>query len=146
MRTIMAAAILASGPTLADEYRSIEAQGTVAEATDRLVAAIEGAGAKVVARLDHRANAESVGMELPAATKVIFGNPNLGTSVMQQDIRAAFHLPQMILVHEDAEGRVHVMWQEPKETFGDLEVDASSEAVAKMTGALERLAAAAAGG
>ena len=146
MKRLIAAALLAAGPAAADDYMTMEAQGTVAEAADRLVAAIEEAGAMVVARVDHQANAASADMELPPATKVIFGNPKLGTPVMQQDIRAAFHLPQMMLIYEDAEGRVHVMWQEPGETFDDLGVDAESEAVTRMRGALETLAGAAAGG
>ena len=97
MQRLIAAAVLAAAPAApaaADEYMTLEAQGTVAEAADRLVAAIEDAGARVVARIDHQANAASVDLELPPATKVIFGNPGLGTPVMQQDIRAAFHLPQ----------------------------------------------------
>ena len=145
MMRMITAAILAAAPAVADDYETLEATGTVAEAADRLVAAIEEAGAMVVARIDHQANAASVGMDLPAATKIIFGNPNLGTPVMQQDLRAAYHLPQMMLIYEDESGQVHVMWQDPEETFDDLDVDDDSEAIEAMEGALERLAAAAAG-
>ena len=146
MKRILAAAILAASPAMADDYETMEVTGTVAEAADRLVAAIEEAGAMVVARIDHQSNAASVGMELPAATKIIFGNPNLGTPVMQQDIRAAYHLPQMMLIYEDEDGQAHVMWQEPEKTFDDLDVDDDSDAVESMEDALERLAGAAAGG
>ena len=46
-------------------------------------------GATVFARVDHAAGrAASAGMDLPEAQLLIFGNPKLGTPVMQEDIRA----------------------------------------------------------
>lgn len=144
MKRILAAALLAATPAIA-EYETMEVQGSVSEAADRLVAAIEGAGAMVVARIDHQANAASADLELRPAVKVIFGNPKLGTPVMQQDIRAGYHLPQMMLIYEDEDGQVHVLWQEPEDTFAELDVDDDSDAVEAMEGALERLAAAAVG-
>ena len=50
----------------------------VATTMDRLVAAVEGAGATIFARMDHAAAAASVGQELAPNQVLIFGNPRLG--------------------------------------------------------------------
>jgi len=40
---------------------------------------------KIVAEVDHSANAASVGLELPPTKIIFFGNPNLGTPLMQRN-------------------------------------------------------------
>ena len=105
---------------------------------DALVAAVEGAGASVIARVDHAGAAEGAGMDLPDAQLLIFGNPKVGTPVMQQDLRAGLILPLRVLVSEGSDGTV-LTWQSPEEMFAGLDVDLGSEAVATMAGALDRL-------
>lgn len=148
MRHVIAAAAtaiaLAAPPAAAQEIVEVETDRSVAEAADALVAAVEGAGARVVARVDHQANAAGAGMELRPITKVIFGNPAIGTPIMQADPRAGLLLPQMVLIWEDAEGRVRLGYLEPGAAFADLDVP--DEALEPVRGALERLTAAAAGG
>ena len=48
---------------------------SVAETADKLVAAVENAGAKVFARVDHAAGARSIDSDLADMTLVMFGNP-----------------------------------------------------------------------
>ena len=139
----LAAALLVGAPAAAQQMIDVETSRTVPEATDALVAAIEGAGAQVMARIDHQANAEGAGMELGPLSKVIFGNPAIGTPIMQADPRAGLLLPQMVLIWEDAEGQVRLSYLDPDAAFGDLDVPA--EALAPVKGALGKLTAAAAG-
>ena len=56
----------AAGTALADPVE-VAATGSVAEVTDRLEAAVTGAGATVFARVDHGAGAASVEMDLIAS-------------------------------------------------------------------------------
>ena len=51
---------------------------------EKLTSAIERAGASVAAVVDHAAGAKKTGMDLPPTTLVIFGNPKLGTPLMQE--------------------------------------------------------------
>ncbi len=122
----------------------VETARSVPEAADALVAAIEGAGARVVARIDHQANAAGAGLELGPMTKVIFGNPEIGTPIMQADPRAGILLPQMVLIWEDADGQVRLSFLDPDAAFDGLDVPA--EALMPVSGALATLTAAAAGG
>ncbi|MGB3553883.1 MAG: DUF302 domain-containing protein [Jannaschia sp.] len=140
IRSILAATLLAA-PVAAADFESISSSRPVAETMDALVAAVEGAGATVFARIDHAEGARAVEMELAEAQLLVFGNPRLGTPAMQDDIRAGLMLPLRVLVYADEEGETQVFWQEPEEMFDDLRIDDDSEYVEKMEGALEALTA-----
>ena len=133
-------------PALAADVTRVAATGSVTEVMDRLEAAVTGAGATVFARVDHGAGAASVDMKLGASELLIFGNPALGTPVMQADPLAGLYLPLKVLAYEDADGAVWLAYEAPAETFDDLAVPKDAEALAKMAGALGKLTAAAAGG
>lgn len=134
--TAMTLALPAFAGTLASPH-------SVSQTMDNLVAAVEGAGAKVMARVDHTAGATSVDMELPEAQLLVFGNPKVGTPIMQQDLRAGLILPLRVLVHEGPEGTV-IRWQSPEEMFAGLDVDLESQPVKMVAGALAKLTAKAA--
>jgi uncharacterized protein (DUF302 family) len=141
---LAAAVTVAAAPALA-EYIDLPAAGSVAEAADRLVAALEGAGATVFARVPHSKGAKSVDMELKDAELVIFGSPALGTPALQQDIRAGLVLPLRVLVHDDG-GQTVITCESVDTMFEGLDIAADAEFRAKMSGALEKLTGAAAGG
>lgn len=146
MKHLIAACALfvAATPVFAD-YVNVNAEGSVAETADRLVAAVEGAGATVFARVPHSKGAASVDMELQDAELVIFGNPALGTPALQQDIRAGLVLPLRVLVHDDG-GRTVITYESVDGMFEGLDITADAAFRAKMAGALEKLTGAAAGG
>ena len=141
LRAVVLALSVAS-PALAD-FETRRAPGTVAETMDALEAAVEAAGATVFARVDHAAGARAEGMELPEAQLLIFGNPALGTPVMQDDIRAGLMLPLRVLVH-DMGGRTQIVWEAPQEMFDDLPLDEDAPHVVAIEKALDRLTGAAA--
>ncbi len=140
IRRFAAALALAAVPAIAAaEQVSMESPHSVSETIDRLEAAVEGAGATIFARVDHAEGASSVDMELDPATLLIFGNPQLGTQVMQDDIRAGLVLPLRMLAYE-WEGQTYLGWQSPEVLFDDLRVDGDAEYVQKIDGALRTLA------
>lgn len=67
---------------------------------DALLAAIESSPASLVERVDHAAGAADAGLTLPPTEMFVFGNPNLGTRLMQVDQRIGIDLPLKILVWE----------------------------------------------
>ncbi len=145
MRTYVAAIALSlvAAPVFAD-YVSVEADGTVQETADRLVAAVEGAGATVFARVPHSKGAMSVDMELQDAELVIFGNPKLGTPALQQDIKAGLVLPLRVLVH-DAGGKTMLTYESVDAMFDGLDVAEDAPFRDAMKGALGKLTGAASG-
>lgn len=134
--------IFSVAPALA-EYISVKATGSVTETADKLVNAVEGAGARVFARVPHSKGAASVDMALQDAELVIFGNPALGTPALQADIHAGLVLPLRVLVH-DAGGQTMLTYESVDSLFEGMDIPSDAPFRAKMSGALGKLTAAAA--
>ena len=82
----------------ADGMTVIDSQFGVAETEQRLVEAIEAKGMGVMAQVDHRANASSVGLDMRPTRLVIFGNPKGGTQLMKCAPTVAIDLPMKMLI------------------------------------------------
>ncbi len=140
MRTTTLAVAIAICATAASADLVSKPSGkSVIETMDALEAAVTGAGATVFARVDHAAGAASVDMELPDAQLLIFGNPALGTPVMQMDGRAGLQLPLRVLVHEGADGSTMISYEDAASLMDGLTVDMDAEVIGKMNGALGML-------
>lgn len=145
MRTIFAALFLlvASLAARADGLIRIESQHGVKETVDRLAAAIEKRGIKIAARIDHAAGAKAAGLELAPAELLIFGNPKLGTPLMQESQTMGIDLPMKILTWQDASGKVWMAFSDPEDLKSRHGVKTHDEIFAKMRKALDGLTQAA---
>ena len=112
---------------------------SVSVTIDRLAAAVEGAGAKVFARIDHAKGAASVDMDLRPTQMLMFGNPKLGTPAMLQAQSIGLDLPLRVVAYEDADGNVFVAYHAPAELSEEHGIAANAGILAKMTGALDKL-------
>ena len=63
----------------------------------------ENPNLKIILELDHSKNAASVDLKLPKTKIILFGNPKLGTVLMNDNLDIAIDLPQKILVTNDAD-------------------------------------------
>lgn len=102
-------------------------------------------GLTVFARVDHAANARRVNLELRPTTLFIFGNPQVGTRLMQCAQTSAIDLPLKALVWEDASRAVWVGYVDPAQYLQRHALQDCRETIDRMTAALSSLAAAAAG-
>ncbi|MCG8418538.1 MAG: DUF302 domain-containing protein [Proteobacteria bacterium] len=117
---------------------------SVDETYRRLEAAIEGAGPlRVLARLDHRANAQTVGLTLRPTRLLVFGNPALGTRLMQKKQSIGLDLPQKFLVYEDGAGDVFIVHNDPHYLAARHGITDGGDILATIANALNKLAAAA---
>ena len=64
-----------------------DVEGGVPAAVARVEAALDRLGVTVFARIDHAAAARAVGLELPDEVVLVFGDPAVGTALMQADPR-----------------------------------------------------------
>lgn len=62
----------------------------------------------IFAKFDHAANAQQVGLSLRPTTVLVFGSPQVGTLLMQENQSIALDLPLKLLVWEDAERNVWI--------------------------------------
>jgi uncharacterized protein (DUF302 family) len=118
----LAAQITDSTVTPADSVALDEGAGIVevesdapVEATfNRLKTAIaQNDGLSVMAEVDHAANAADAGLTLPPTRLLVFGNPALGTPLMQDAPTLALDLPQKMLVYENEDGTARIAYNDP---------------------------------
>ncbi|WP_109299687.1 DUF302 domain-containing protein [Aquimarina sp. AU474] len=93
---------------------------------------------KIVAQLDHQANAASVDLDLKPTKIIMFGNPKLGTPLMQSSQTAGLDLPQKMLVWENDEGVVYISYNDPIYLQNRHNIE-KSEVLEKMKGALDKI-------
>lgn len=129
-------------PAQAADLIKLKSPHSVSVTMDKLAAAVEGAGAKVFARIDHAAGASSVDMELRPTQMLMFGNPKLGTPALQGAQSAGLDLPLRAVAWEAEDGSVWLAYHDPASlTAHGLPADAP--VLGRMAGALKKLTAAA---
>jgi uncharacterized protein (DUF302 family) len=74
---------------------------------------IDNTNLSLVFELNHQENAQNAGLSLRPTSVIVFGNPNLGTPLMQDSQTTALDLPQKFLVWEDENGEVKVSYNNP---------------------------------
>ncbi len=106
--------LAASPPPAMAEILRTQSARPVAQTVDRLVKAISARDLRIFARIDHGAGAKKAGMKLRPMVLVLFGNPKIGTPLLQASPTMGLDLPLKILVWEDKQGRVWVGYTPPR--------------------------------
>lgn len=141
--TLMALAL--SLPAIAAEDLATKpSKYGVKETVDRLTAALKEKGISPVARVDHAAAAKAAGLDLKATEVLLFGNPKLGTPLMQANRHIAIDLPMKVLIWEDDAGKVWIGYTRPETLKARYKIDGRDDAWKAMAGALEAFTGAAA--
>lgn len=114
----------------------------VSETMDKFEAIVKEKGLGVFGRVNHTKNAEKVDMTMGEAQVLIFGNPKVGTTLMQKDIAVALDLPLKVAVYKGEDGKVYIAYRSPKTLAADYAL-ADHPALDKVSGALDALTSAA---
>ncbi|HEY2050358.1 MAG TPA: DUF302 domain-containing protein [Caulobacteraceae bacterium] len=83
------------------------------ETAARFVAALTARGMTLVSRVNHSVGATAVGLALRPTELIVFGNPLVGTPLMQAGQTAGIDLPLRALVWEDEAGRTWLGYIDP---------------------------------
>ena len=106
---------------------------------ERITADIEESPLNLVTTIDHAANAASADLDLPPTTLLVFGNPAVGTPLMQASRTVAIDLPQKMLVWEADEG-TRVAYNDPAYLAERHEIDNQSDRLEQIRSVLDSLA------
>ncbi len=68
---------------------------------------------KILLELDHSKNAANAGLELSPTKIILFGNPKLGTPLMQTNPTIAIDLPQKIIIYASENGTTKIAYNNP---------------------------------
>ena len=85
---------------------------SVEETEHRFIQVLEAKGLNIFATIDHGQNAADAGLQLSPTRIVIFGNPQVGTPLMQCQQSIGIDLPLKLLIWQDEQG-VKIAYNDP---------------------------------
>ena len=91
----------------------VKSSHDAATTADRLESALKEKGIIVFARIDHAAGAQKIGQSLKPTVLIIFGNPAMGTPLIQRSRTIGIDLPLKALIWEDSAGDVWLTYNDP---------------------------------
>ncbi|SMB84999.1 Uncharacterized conserved protein, DUF302 family [Pasteurella testudinis DSM 23072] len=87
---------------------TVPSQYSAVETVQLIEKTVTDKGMTVFALIDHQKAEQDNGLNMPAATVVVFGSPKVGTAMMVERPTLAIDLPLKALVWEDQNGKVFV--------------------------------------
>jgi len=87
---------------------------SVAETIDCLEAVLRARRINVFARIDQAAEAEAVNLSLRPTVLLVFGDPRVGTPLMDKYPSLALDLPLKAVAWESADGKVWLSFNSPE--------------------------------
>jgi uncharacterized protein (DUF302 family) len=106
--------ILTSYPLYAAEgLIHVKSDYGVNETSIRLESSLKNKGMTIFTHVKHSDAAQAIGVKLRDTELIIFGNPKIGSLLMQCDQKVAIDLPQKALVWADQEGVVRITYNDP---------------------------------
>jgi len=141
------ALILLSCATITPSYGAdsngiikIKSVHSVSQTINKLEAVLTKKGMTIFKRVNHTAGADKVGLQLRSTELLIFGNPKVGTPLMQCSQTAALDLPQKALAYKDETGQVWLAYNDPAYMAKRHDIKDCDAAVQKVTNALAKFA------
>jgi uncharacterized protein (DUF302 family) len=122
---------------------SVKSSHDVKTTADRLESTLKQKGMNVFIRINHAQGAQKIGKELRPTELIIFGNPKVGTPLMQCRQSVAIDLPQKALVWQDEKGQVWLSYNDPNYLVERHGITGCDEVIKKVGKALGNFAKAA---
>jgi uncharacterized protein (DUF302 family) len=119
---------------------NVTSSNSAAKTIDLLKSAIDEAGLTLIAEIDHAEAADKNELALRPTYVLLFGNPKVGTKLMQADQRVGLYLPLRMLVWENTQGQVFIGYHDPIELTKVYQLEGEKEILQKMRGMLANLA------
>ena len=102
---------------------------------EKIVNSKEGLG--VFSIIDHKKGAKKAKMELSDTKVILFGNPKLGTKLMQSDPLVALDLPMRVLVYSE-NNETKIVYRDPKKWSENFKLE-GNKMVEKMVKAMDAI-------
>lgn len=116
-------------------------EGSVHDVLGRLGSELERRGIPLFAVIDHGAAANDAGLELSDEVVALFGNPSVGTRLMQRNPRAGIDLPLRMLIWDD-EGTTMTAYTPATVTGDRFSLDPAEVPLEQLTALMEELSTA----
>ena len=121
-----------------ENYITKKSPYSVNKTLDRLEKVLKSKGITIFTRVNHIAGAIRVGIEMNDTKLLIFGNPKMGTPLMNENIMMALDLPMKALAWKDQTGQVWLSYLKPS-VLQQRHGLKNQRIINKMTGALNAM-------
>ena len=93
---------------------TVETNNTVPVAVEKFLKILKEKELTYFNTIDHAKNAKDVGLRMRPETVVVFGNPKMGTKLMQCNASIGLDLPLKMLFSTDYEGKTSITYTNPE--------------------------------
>ena len=135
--------VFANSALATESIISVESNYSVKVTADRFEEILKSKGLTIFDRINHSQNASIVNLELAPTEVIIFGNPKVGTPLMQCSKTVAIDLPQKALFWKDSEGKVFLSYNNPQYLKERHNISGCESDMNKISGVLGKLSKAA---
>ena len=108
------------------------------ETLSNVMESIKEHGITIFSVINHKKNAEEVGLSMANATLLIFGNAQAGTKLMQDKMSIAIDLPLRLLISEEDE-KVVLRYYNPLYLAKMHQLDKDLDVINKVSGLLNSI-------
>ncbi len=112
---------------------------SVEETANRFEQLTINKGMTIFTRIDHAQNARNINLELRSTEVIIFGNPKIGTRLMQCSQNSAIDLPQKVLISKDAANKVWLSYNDPHYLINRHQIKGCDDVANKISNVLKKL-------
>jgi uncharacterized protein (DUF302 family) len=123
---------------------NVQSDFNVKETTERLESILNEKGMTIFNQINHSDAAQKVGVELRETRLIIFGNPKVGSPLMQCQQSVAVDLPQKAIIWEDDKSKVWISYNDPRYLGKRHNIIGCDEVISKVEKALSGITKAAA--
>lgn len=123
---------------------NVQSDFNVKETTERLENILNEKGMTIFNQINHSDAAQKVGVELRETRLIIFGNPKVGSPLMQCQQSVAVDLPQKAIIWEDDKSKVWISYNDPRYLGKRHNIIGCDEVISKVEKALSGITKAAA--
>ncbi len=132
--------LVSLSPALAKDYLIVKpSQHSAKDTLNRLEKILLAKGIKIAGRISHSENAKTVDVKMPDTEVLIFGNPKLGTPLIQANPQIGAVLPMKILVWTAENGKVFVGYVSPEKLRENFGIQGKDAVFKTMTNALDAI-------
>jgi len=142
--TILLVLLTALPLMAADGLINVQSDFSVKETTARLENILNEKGMTIFNQINHSDAAQKVGVDLRTTQLIIFGNPKVGSPLMQCQQSVAIDLPQKAIIWEDDMSKVWISYNDPRYLGERHNIIGCDEVITKVEKALSGITKAAA--
>ncbi len=117
---------------------AIKSSFSVSETAERLEKLLTSKGIRIFARIEHAAAAREFDLELQDEIVIVFGDPKVGTALMQDCPALGIELPLKMVIWQENE--TYVAYRDPKHYLEEYAIVKNAMILEKMSQLMHTLA------